>query len=73
MVLEGLVGFPTLTIFMWQNGASFEAPLAQYISSPPPSGIDPNLPRQLQTFGAPNGSVDMLRSAGNMTLPVATS
>ena len=53
---------PALSIFLWQNGASFETTMNEYTSAEFPAGIDPRRPAILKAFNNSGNTV-------NRTLP----
>ena len=58
-------GHPGLTLFLWENGATFDDTMNKYTSADFPAGIDPRFPAILKSFGPFNRTVDTF----NGTLP----
>ena len=73
--MEAANGAPTLTVFMWENGAYFEHILAQYTSATFPSGIDPSTLRlaHFSSTGNESGGYLNVEVGTNVTKPVDTA
>lgn len=45
--MVGVEGVPSLTLFLWEDGAQFDDVMGRYMSAEAPSGIDPERPEVL--------------------------
>lgn len=48
-VVNGILGFPSLSVFVWQDGSGFDRTMNNYMSAPFPAWIDPSNPATLQS------------------------
>ncbi len=47
-LLKDMLDIPTLSVFVWQNGARFDRTINDYMSAPFPVGIDPSNPDRVR-------------------------
>lgn len=69
-ITEGYNNRPSLTLFIWEDGALFDDAINDYIGSDSPSGLDPFRPLMLLSTSSSTGNTSLLMSVSRQNLSV---